>query len=143
MLSKYGFNKRLKKARKKYLLAAKNVSPYDGTTLQDTIEPALEYFSLFFSAENPLFKNEQSCLLESVKSIQDSIQKTIDAFSKYHQVFISGWPSLPCDYFPENFTKKQIDDMREERVRKFKQELDEARKEAFKSLAENIDQWWF
>lgn len=87
MLSKYKFNKRLKKACKKYLLAAKNVSPYDGTTLQDTIEPALEYFSLFFSAENPLFKNEQPCLLESVKSIQDSIQKVINAFDKYHQVF--------------------------------------------------------
>lgn len=143
MLSKYRFNKRLRKARKKYLLAAKNVSPYDGITLQNTIEPALEYFSLFFSAENPLFKNEQPCLLESVKSIQDSIQKTIDTFDKHHQVFVSDWPSLPCDYFPENFTKRQIDEMREERVRKFKQELDTTRKEAFESLAENINQWWF
>lgn len=143
MLSKYKFNKRLRKTRKKYLLAAKNVSPYDGITLQDTIEPALEYFSLFFSAENPLFKNEQPYLLESVKMIQDSIQKTIDAFGKYHQTFVSDWPSLPCDYFPENFTKRQIDEMREERVKKLKQELDRTRKEAFESLAENINQWWF
>lgn len=143
MLSKYGFNKRLKKARKKYLLAAKNVSPYDGTTLQYTIEPALEYFSLFFSAENPLFKNEQPCLLESVKSIQDSIQKVINAFDKYHQVFASGWLSLSCDYPPEHFTEIQIHEIHKEGVKEFSQGLNESRKEAFKSLAENIDQWWF
>lgn len=143
MLNNHKFNKRLRKARKRYLLAAKNVSPYDGITLQDTIEPALEYFSLFFSAENPLFKNEQPCLLESVKAIRDSIQKTIDAFDKYHQAFISGWSPLPCDYFPENFTKRQIDEMREERTRKLKQELNRTRAEAFDSLAENINQWWF